>query len=477
MAIDVSLPADLSGYSLPLPAAERPAAGGGVSGNLPESMLFRNVGWFCQLRWVAVGMLVAVGLIGAFGCGLEDIGLRARASWPLIIAAVLAVSNGGYMIHARLMTRSELQSHARFNLWSQIVVDLLLLTMVVHFAGSLKTYVAFLYLIHITLACIFFSRGQSLAVTTLAAVLYLSCVGLEVAGVIQPMSIYTGESQESRAGLSRVAVVIDVASALAIWLMMWYLVAHLSARVRERDLELAENNRRLLQAQEDRAQHMLRTTHELKAPFAAIHANVQLLLKGYCGLLSAEVIGVLDKIGVRCARLAKEIQEMVQLANVSSAEGKPLCWSDIDLAEELKWCVDQAHPLAEERGVTVEMQLQPARAVAVHEQLRMMFANLLANAIIYSHRGGCVRVGCSPGPEGSAQVSFEDQGIGIPAEKLPRIFEEYYRTEEAASHNQASTGLGLAIVRQIAQVNRIDIRVESRVAVGTRFILRLPGRA
>jgi signal transduction histidine kinase len=101
----------------------------------------------------------------------------------------------------------------------------------------------------------------------------------------------------------------------------------------------------------------------------------------------------------------------------------------------------------------------------------MLLLNLLSNAVIYSNRGNRVQVRCLPGAGNGPIVTIEDQGIGIPAEKLPRIFEEYYRTAEAVRHNKESTGLGLAIVRRVAETHGIQIRVESAAGVGTKFIL------
>jgi two-component system phosphate regulon sensor histidine kinase PhoR len=71
-------------------------------------------------------------------------------------------------------------------------------------------------------------------------------------------------------------------------------------------------------------------------------------------------------------------------------------------------------------------------------------------------------------------VVIEDNGIGIPADKLPRIYEEHYRTKEAVEHNKESSGLGLAIVKHVAEMYGIRIRVESRPGSGTKFELKFP---
>jgi len=81
---------------------------------------------------------------------------------------------------------------------------------------------------------------------------------------------------------------------------------------------------------------------------------------------------------------------------------------------------------------------------------------------------------CRPVPPAAAEVIVRDHGIGIPGEKLPRIFEDYYRTEEAVRHNLSSTGLGLAVVRQAAHELQATIQVESAPGWGTRFTVRLP---
>jgi signal transduction histidine kinase len=106
----------------------------------------------------------------------------------------------------------------------------------------------------------------------------------------------------------------------------------------------------------------------------------------------------------------------------------------------------------------------------------MLLDNLVVNAVNYSYDQGLVSVACRAQDTGQAVVVVRDHGIGIPKEKLPRIFDDYYRTDEAVQHNRMSTGLGLAIVRQVAQESRVAIQVESAPGWGTRFTVTLPGR-
>ena len=104
----------------------------------------------------------------------------------------------------------------------------------------------------------------------------------------------------------------------------------------------------------------------------------------------------------------------------------------------------------------------------------MMLTNLVANAVLYSHPSGQVSISSSSCRGGSAQVKVSDQGIGIRPDILPRIFDEYYRSKEAAQHNPMCTGLGLAIVKHIAETHNITVCVDSKLNQGTTFTLTFP---
>ena len=462
-------------YQLPLPSqaiASSETAPGYVGISLPESMLANNVLWFCQLRWMIIAFLVVFGILGQFEGLTRYAGLRSLGFWPFIAAGLLILCNVSYLGHARRAKSSTKQGSSLINLWIQVVLDLLILTAVVHFMGSVRTYVPFAYLFHIVLACVFLSRRQSLVVLVLASVLFAACITVENLGILPPADIFLdgGTSGEGVGGSG--AFVLSFPSAIVIWLVIWYLMSNLTASLRRRDLELAQTNRRLVAAQQERSQHMLTMTHQLKAPFAAVHANAQLLLRGHCGDLSDKATEVMLRIAARCNRLAREIQEMLQLANLSSISQQPPISVDLDLADVIKVCIEQARPSAQKSEVTLEVDLSPAPVNIVEDHLKMLIENLISNAVNYSHTGGCVRVKCGSDSSSESVVSIADEGIGISAEILPPIFEEHYRTKEAAKFNKESSGLGLAIVKHVAEMHNVQVSVASEPEVGTIFKLR-----
>jgi two-component system phosphate regulon sensor histidine kinase PhoR len=106
-------------------------------------------------------------------------------------------------------------------------------------------------------------------------------------------------------------------------------------------------------------------------------------------------------------------------------------------------------------------------------RLREVFDNLLDNAVKYSNRNGEIRLGAEHRGQAIA-LSVSDDGIGISAEDLPRIFERFYRADKARSRELGGTGLGLSIVKHIAQLHGGSVEAESNPGHGTRINVILP---
>ena len=102
-----------------------------------------------------------------------------------------------------------------------------------------------------------------------------------------------------------------------------------------------------------------------------------------------------------------------------------------------------------------------------------MVANLVANAVKFTPRGGSVSVDVAPTPDG-ARIEVADTGVGIDATELPHIFERFYRGSRANEARGSGSGLGLAIVRSIVDMHGGTVEVESRVGKGSRFTVTLP---
>ncbi|MGA2259228.1 MAG: hypothetical protein ABSG53_31530, partial [Thermoguttaceae bacterium] len=352
-------------------------------------LLLHHAEWFCKLRWLVVAAMLVLALTAwVAGPWLLQHGIRLQVLWPLGIAGVLALANTGYLAMLRAAkSNAAPAATAHRGLWLQILIDLAVLTAVVHFLGSVETVAPLMVLFHIVLACIFFSSAESLAVTGIALAMYVLCVVLESCGVISPQSVWAPSSPAAQSGLPLGVLTAYVGSVAFISVTIWFLASRLAGALRQRDAELAATNRRLMAATDERARHMLQTTHQLKAPFAAIHANTQLLQGGFCGKISDDALQVIGKIADRCNMLSHEIKAMLQLANLrSSAQDLPQPVA-IELHEILRACLAALEPLAAKRGIGFVQSIANATIRGVYDHVVMMIDNVLSNAVAYSCDG------------------------------------------------------------------------------------------
>jgi two-component system phosphate regulon sensor histidine kinase PhoR len=103
-----------------------------------------------------------------------------------------------------------------------------------------------------------------------------------------------------------------------------------------------------------------------------------------------------------------------------------------------------------------------------------VFINLLDNAIKYGREGGEITISATENDRNEVQFSVRDNGIGIPKEDLPRIFERFYRVDKGRSHELGGTGLGLSIVKHIIQSHGGRVWADSKVGEGSTFYIALP---
>ncbi len=454
------------GYDLPLTGAREAAGKSAVhtDASLGIILLKRNVAWFTQLRWIVVAVFLVLALLDLSGA-LRRLGMQLDARCLLSMAAILTLLNLAFIWHRARIGDNPRVVH--LNLWAQIASDLVMLSVVVHQVGSYTTFAPFLYLVHITLACIFFSRRHSFAVVLLASTLYAGDVILEHIGVLEQRFVFTSVAGWTLPALPKS---VHVGSAILLWLVMWSLVAELSTKLRQRQREVLEAQQRTLRTFQDAQAHMRHTSHQMKAPLDAIRGNVSLMRQGYAGELTDKARDLLGKIDARCNALGDFVADVLHLARLKAGEELSGVRESVPLHALIDECVEALRAKADHRRIEIHVTTEPLAVHGDREAIGMLLDNLLTNAINYSFDGGIVTVDCRR-RDGAIVLSVADRGIGIPADKLPRIFDEYYRTNEAKQHNRHSTGVGLTIVREVAASHHIRVRVDSAVGQGTTFTL------
>jgi signal transduction histidine kinase len=230
----------------------------------------------------------------------------------------------------------------------------------------------------------------------------------------------------------------------------------------------------IIRRDRDRSRDFLAdVSHELRTPLAALRTFNELLTEGAADDPDARS-EFLESSGQQIERLDWLAQNLLELSKLDSG----LVLLDLrpdDLRAAVESAVEQNRAAAERRGVIVSLHLPDAPIRIRHDPPRVgqVVANLVANAIKFTGRGGSVSVDVAATPEG-AWIEVTDTGVGIDPAELPHIFERFYRGSRANEARGSGSGLGLAIVRSIVDMHGGTVEVESRVGQGTRFVVTLP---
>jgi two-component sensor histidine kinase len=170
------------------------------------------------------------------------------------------------------------------------------------------------------------------------------------------------------------------------------------------------------------------------------------------------------------------IDDLLALSRIEQAEGMgDLPLEQVPVADVLAAVVAECRPRADERSITIEVDSPPALGAEVNAPLlEQALINLVDNALKYSEPGGRVVVAVAPTVDGMLEWLVRDQGSGIGAEHLPRLFERFYRVDKGRSRRLGGTGLGLSIVKHIVQAHGGTVAVESTPGVGSTFRVFLP---
>jgi two-component system phosphate regulon sensor histidine kinase PhoR len=229
---------------------------------------------------------------------------------------------------------------------------------------------------------------------------------------------------------------------------------------------------RLKELENIRTEFVGNVSHELRTPLSLIKGSAETLLDGAIHD-PEQAIRFLQKIDKHSDRLLFLIEDLLIISRLESGQ-IALNLAQVDLRELCQRVLDDLGARAASRQTTLENKIPPQTVVwADADRLQQVFFNLADNAIKYGKSGGRVTVNAQETKE-QMEVSIADDGPGIPADALNRVFERFYRVDRARSRESGGTGLGLAIVKHIVQAHGGEAWVKSEIQKGANFHFTLP---
>jgi signal transduction histidine kinase len=449
----------------------------GVTGSkLSDEVLIGNARWFIIFRWGVIGILILFQIVAVIASDtLTEAGITHQQGWPLAITLVLCIANI-VCIYALDSRRQSKYNSPSINIWAQIIVDLLCLSVVVHFVGSIATPAPFFYVLHIALSCIFFSAMESLIVAILVCVMYAIVLLIETPLLfLSPQSVLIGPGT-SGINPHKIDVLSWMFTLDVLFVIVWYVVSRLAIVVRTRERQLLDAYEQISRAQVEKDRYAVLMTHQLKAPLDAIRSKINLIKGDYCGEVSPEIKDVLLKIDNRASGMAGLILDVLKLERLKAAARSENAREQVNIEAVIRKCIDKLNPIASSRHVDIKVSIEDFVVEGIRNQLEILFENIISNAIAYSYDGAPVEITSVIDRQSlSTVVTVTDHGIGIGEKDLPHIFDEYFYTPRAVLHNRTSSGIGLSIVKTVAENNKLHIKVSSEPNMGTAFSIVFQG--
>jgi len=219
-----------------------------------------------------------------------------------------------------------------------------------------------------------------------------------------------------------------------------------------------------------RKEFVANVSHELRTPLTSIRTYAETLMEGAMEdpETAKSFLKVIDDEAQRMTLLVSDLLELSRIDSKHSA----LDMDVVDIVALLRLAVQQSQFLANTKGQKIEIEEFPAPCFieANSSRINQVISNILSNAIKYSPENTTIHVTMET-MEKHFRIFIKDEGMGIPPESIPRLFERFYRVDKARARAMGGTGLGLAIVKEIMEEHGGQVHVTSQVGEGTTMVL------
>jgi signal transduction histidine kinase len=217
-------------------------------------------------------------------------------------------------------------------------------------------------------------------------------------------------------------------------------------------------------------------SHELRTPLTSIKGFISTLLQDTDGYYDTdtrqEFYGIIDS---ECDRLQRLIEDLLNVSRIESGRALQMNWSVFEPLPVIQKVLHAQASYTDRHNFVLEASGDLAPMLGDSDKFDQILTNLISNAIKYSPNGGDVTVAIRS-DEHMLHLEVRDKGIGIPADKIGRVFEKFERVDDRDTRQAGGTGIGLFLVKHLVERHEGTIRIESELGVGSNFIVELPLR-
>lgn len=424
---------------------------------------------FARLRFLAAAAILVGGVFATYGVGIEGLDLGALAAAAGFLAAYDAV----VFVAVKRLRRDDEEARRdrllRLVAYVSVTLDYLVLTYAIWLVGgALSPFLAF-YLLHAILASVLLSRGEAYGHAALGYLFLSGLVLGQWSGAIARHPVAGAVPQVPALDARLVATILFVYGLLTA--VTTALTTGIVRLLRQNERGLRDASERLERLADLRRSFLHVVLHDVRSPVGTVVSMLGGLTDGIDGAMNEAQKRRLGRAGQRLHGVLELLRGLRVLADLET-ERLEAMMGPVDLAATLQVAVDDAMDAAEQRGLSLSLQLPPelpaVRGIA--HLIREAVANYLSNAIKYTPAGGNVRVGAVVNRE-RVRVEVADDGPGIAREAQAHLFAELSRGVRRGGGTDAGLGLGLSIARRIAEAHGGRAGVVSEVGQGSTFFI------
>ncbi len=434
---------------------------------VPAHILFAK--WFIRIRWIALVILVISNYIVTH---LFDISIREIPVF--ILSGLLLLLNIFHRIILHRITKdsgSRVTRRIKRNIHFQIITDLIILTLILHYSGGVENPMILFYFFHLIIASSIFSTFQSYVYAVFALILAASLALLECFSIIPHYPLEGFVSHELYKN------VLYVFGAGFIFACTSGMVVGLSHMIIYRSIKTEETyvktNIELENKDKLKNEYVLRVTHDIKGHIAAILSCLEVVRSKMTGPLNEAQEEFASRAYERTELLSDFIKDLLNLAKKRLKHANE--FEEFSLTDLIHKVVKSIRILMNDKSIDFNMYLDKSVGLIKGNPytIEELYSNLLLNAVKYTPVNGHIELKVKSLPD-QIITEISDSGIGIPKEDLPKVFDEFYRASNIPKDIKSGSGLGLSIAKQIVEDHKGRIWVTSEVGIWTRFTFILP---
>jgi signal transduction histidine kinase len=417
------------------------------------------------MRWIAAcGVIIAT----IFASRIFLISLEQKPL--LIIGALLLLSNLLYLFAYKHLTRQLehfKEKNLRILVLVEILVDLVLLTFILHYSGGVENPFIIYYVFHLMIASIILPRIISYGVASFTMLLVGLMAWGEYFGWFQhyPLDGFiTHRFYDNLKYLAGTGVIFISTSYVVV-----YMTGVVSAQLRHKEEAYRQANIDLLEKDKIKNEYVFRITHDIKGHLAAIKNCLDATLVNLPEEKKEEFV---KRAHTRIKKLIVFIKDLLRITQLRLNDS--MLTEEFSLSEAVNEVLENHKEKISGKRLSLQLDIEEIDIIADRLSIIEVFDNLLSNSIKYTPEKGIIRIEISHHSQEKIQIILSDTGIGIPKKEISQIFDEFYIASNNKQPGTENSGMGLAIVRKIIRRHNGTIQVKSDIGKGINLSIRLP---